>query len=211
MSTSEPAKVGSTVFQIITNGQAGSIVPTFEDAMVNVGVKLAGSRDQLVAWRKNGEFDGLDTPELAGSFFHRIRYAMDMSESNKYKFEQHEVTNIPGGSSLVRSIPISNEFDPGYELQYALNTFARGIESAPTASAKLEAFLKSHVAAARQVASDEQIIAGLKETHQRMGGFDFVGQYEPHGTELLDWLPEVARSRFDELAEELRPSSGMKI
>jgi hypothetical protein len=211
MSTSEPAKAGSTVYQIITNDQAGSIVPTFQAAMVDIGLKLAGSRDKLQVWGGISEFDGLDTRELAGSFYHRIRYAMDMSDSNTFTINEHQVENVPGGSSLVRSIPVSNEFDPGYELQHALNTIARGIESAPTASGKLEAFIKSHIDVSRKTQSDEQIIADLKETQERMGGFDFVGQYEPHGTELLDWLPEVVRNRFDEIVAELQPSYGMKI
>lgn len=210
----EPAREGSAVFQLVIDGKPGSIFSKFHDVMIDIGVRLTGSLANLDPWRKFPEFEGLDTPQRAGTLNHRIRYGMEAKKDVVYEVHEHRVGTFPGGSSLVRLIPLSNEFDPSYEFQYALNVFAQGIESAPTASGKLEAFLKSHISTARGSKSDEEIITGIRDTHQRMGGLDFLAEYDADEAEqapLLDWLPGFVRARFDDYAAEIRPSAGMKI
>jgi hypothetical protein len=206
----DPAKQGSSVVQIVINDRPGNIVADFDTAIRQIGYIIAGSPEIFQSWGRFPEFPGQDTSELAGSLFHRIRYAM-LEQNDTFKLHQHHLTSMFGSNSLVRVIDLSNEFDPGFEFQTALNYTARGKESAPVAAAKIEAIMMSHIDYARRSNSDETIIAHIKEVQQRMGGKDFVGMYEPHGTEFLDWLPSVARSEFDRLAADMQQAATMTI
>jgi hypothetical protein len=201
---------GSTIYQIVRDGQKTDIVADFETAIRQIGYALAGSVETLNSWKNFPEFEGQDTKELAGSFYHRIRYAM-IEQKHEYSLEEHELNGLLGAKSFVRRIDIKNEFDPAFEIQVGLNHVARGIESVPTASGKIEAILSSHITVARMTKSDAEIIAGLKEVNQRMGGQDFVGDYKVQGTEFLDNLPGIARARFNELAEEMKNDVGLKM
>jgi hypothetical protein len=210
MENYEAAKQGASVFQIVINDRPGNIVADFNTALRQIGYNLAGSHEAFQSWGRFSEFPGQETAELAGSLFHRIRYAM-LEQKDTFKLHQHHLTSMFGSNSLVRVIDLSNEFDPGFEFQTALNYCARGMESAPTAAAKIEAILMSQIDFARRSNPDETIVAHIKEVQQRMGGKDFVGMYEPPATEFLDWLPTVARSEFDRLAVEMQPAATMII
>lgn len=210
MSNSRTPTNGSTVYQIVVDGLKTDIVADFDTAIRQIGFALAGSVETLNSWKSFPEFDGQDTVELAGSYYHRIRYAM-IEQTREYSVEEHKLNGLLGAKSLVRIINLKNELDPAFEIQAGLNYVARGIESIPTASGKVEALIASHIKVARMTKSDAQIIEGLREVQQRMGGQDFVGDYEAHGTEFLDHLPGIARARFNELAAEMKNEVGLKM
>jgi hypothetical protein len=210
MSDIQPPANGSTIFQIVVDGQKTDIVADFDTAIQQIGYTLAGSVQVMNEWKKFPEFERQTTEELAGTFYHRIRYAM-IEQKREYSVEEHSLNGLFGAKSFVRSIDMKNELDPAFEIQAGLNFVARGIESVPTASGKVEALIASHIKVARMTKSDAEIIEGLKEVHQRMGGEDFVGEYKVHGTEFLDHLPGVARARFDELAAEMTNTVGLRM
>lgn len=201
---------GSTIYQIVVDGHKTDIVADFDTALQQIGYALAGSSEALNNWKKFPEFEGQTTEDLAGTFYHRIRYAM-IEQKREYSLEEHKLNGLLGAKSLIRSINLKNEFDPAFEIQAGLNYVARGIESVPTASGKVEALIASHIKVARMTKTDAEIIEGLKEVHQRMGGQDFVGDYKGHGTQLLDHLPGIARAWFDELAAEMTSTVDMKM
>lgn len=209
MTTSRTPTNGSTIYQIVVDGQKTDIVSDFATAIQQIGYTLAGSVDALNKWKSFPEFEGQTSEELAGTFYHRIRYAM-VEQERDYSLEEHRLSGLLGAKSFIRSINLKHEFDPAFEIQAALNYVARGIESVPTAAAKVEALIASHIKVARMTKSDVEIIEGLKEVQLRMGGQDFVGD-KPHGTEFLDHLPGVARTRFNELAAEMTNTVGMKM
>jgi hypothetical protein len=210
MSNSRTPVNGATVYQIVVDGQKTDIVADFDTAICQIGYTLAGSVETLNSWKKFPEFDGQDTEELAGSYYHRIRYAM-IEQPHEYSLEEHRLNGLLGAKSFVRSINLKNELDPAFEIQAGLNYVARGIESVPTAAGKVEALIASHIKVARMTKADAEIIEGLREVQKRMGGQDFVGGYEAHGTEFLDHLPGVARARFDELAAEMKNTVGLRM
>lgn len=202
----------TTMFQIVVNNRPENIVSTYQDAMRQIGLRLAGSREAFKEWHSNGEFPGMDTAELSGSLNHRIRWELLRKPyGDFYYINQHLVTNGLEDQTLVRTVVLDKEFDPGFELQAALNCVALGMESAPTAGAKLEAILKSHLRTARDCGNDANVIENIREVHARMGGHDFLGNYEGNGEEVLDWLPSIARERFNELVEKLQPAQGMTM
>lgn len=210
MTNSRTPVNGSTIYQIVVDGHKTDIVADFDTAIQQIGYTLSGSVEALNNWKKFPEFEGQTTEELAGTFYHRIRYAM-IEQKHEYSLEEHRLNGLLGAKSFIRSINLKNELDPAFEIQAGLNYVARGIESVPTASGKVEALIASHIKVARMTKSEAEIIEGLKEVHQRMGGQDFVGDYKAHGREFLDHLPGIARARFDELAAEMTNAIGMKM
>lgn len=201
---------GSTLYQIVINDQKTDIVADFDTAMQQIGYTLAGSVDVLNSWKSFPEFEGQDTAELAGSFFHRIRYAM-IEQKNEFSVEEHRLNGLLGAKSLVRTINLKHEFDPAFEIQAGLNFVARGIESVPTASGKVEAIIASHIKVARMNKTDDEIVAGLRDVHQRMGGEDFTVGYQADQTKFLDKLPGAARARFNELTAQMTNTHGMRM
>ena len=201
---------GSTVYQIVVDGQKSDIVANFDTAIRQIGFALAGSVEALNSWSNFPEFDGQNTAELAGTFYHRVRYAV-VEQSREYRVEEHRLNGLLGARSFIRSIDLKNEFDPAFEIQSGLNYVARGLESIPTASGMVEALIASHIEIAKRTKSNADIIGSLREVQQRMGGEDFVSGNAAGGAEFLANLPKVAKARFDDLAAEMRNSIGMKM
>lgn len=201
--------IGATVFQIIADGVPGNIVPAFGIAMEQIGFTLAGP-EHISSWRHVGEFPGIDTVELAGSFFHRIRYEMAVTD-REFTLQEHKLSNFLGGSSIVRTIPVSDEFDPAFVVQHVLNDVALGLESVDTAARRVETVVGTRIKLARLEKSDADILAELRDTSQRMGGFDFIGDLNPNATDFLDRLPVKARERLEALLLDFKPKVGPQL
>lgn len=205
------ADIQSKVFQIIVDGVPGDIRDSFHTTMKRIGYLLAKDMNKQT-WKELAEFEGQINAELAGSFYHRIRYAM-LDDEREFKINEHVIFKDPTRPSLQKTINIKHEFDPDFEIQVGLNTVARGIEHELQAGAKLEAILKGHISYARSSNSDEQIVETLKQTRKRMTSgnskFSFENISDPKA--FLDRLPTIARERFDELLSQMTLATGRKL
>lgn len=208
--TDETTAAASLIYLVKIHGKDIAVARDFHGAMERIGVHVAGSQRVMRKWRTLGEFPGLDTEELSGSFYHRIRYAI-ANLPDEYVIDVHCLDGAADRPTLVSQIKVQYEFDPAYQLQAALNRVAEGLCKVEDGVWALMTQLRDSLSFKRSIASDEDIVAQMRETHRRMEGHDFCGADVAEATKFLDELPSLVCERFEQLAREAFPSPSMAI
>jgi hypothetical protein len=206
-----------TVFEVTTHRNTQNrIVLSYKAAMETIAYSLAGSLDIVKRWKGLNEFSGLDTPELAGSFNHRIRYELNKrftdNDVGEFSITEHHATNVTFPSkSYVRKILPGLEFDPSYELQAALNRVALDEDTARDAGDFLRSVIDLNIRTLERRLSPEQIGAVINDVSQRNGGHDFTQGSKWTAQEFVAALPTLVFDKFNDLAREAFPSQTMKM
>lgn len=206
-----------TIFEVMTYKEPRNrMVLSYQAAMETIAYSLAGDVDTVLEWKGLNEYPGLDTPELAGSFNHRIRYELskrfDDNDLREFMITEHLATNaLYPSKSVVRTILPGLEFDPSYELQASLNRVANGEDNVRAASDFLRSNVELNIRALKRRLTDEQIVAVLDDVSQRTGGRDFTAGSTWTAQEFVRSFPILVGSKFSELAAEAFPSKTMRM
>lgn len=206
-----------TVFEVATHRNTqNKIVLSYQAAMETIAYSLAGSLDIIKQWKGLNEFSGLDTPELVGSFNHRIRYELNKrfndNDVGEFSITEHLATNANYPSkSFVRKILPGLEFDPSYELQAALNRVALDEDNVRDAGDFLRSVIELNIHSLERRLSREQIVATINDVSQRNGGHDFTHGSKWTAEEFVASLPTLVFNKFHDLAREAFPSQSMKM
>lgn len=206
-----------TVYEVKTYKEPQTrLVLSYEAAMGTIAHSLSGSVDIINDWKERNEFPGLDTPELAGNFNHRIRYELNRrfndNEVREFTITEHLATNdLYPSRSFMRVIVPGLEFDPSYELQAALIRVSRGEETVMEAADFLKNVVELNIRSLGRRLSADQIVAGLDEVQHRTGGRDFSYGSTWRTHELVASYPALVYNKFRDLAAEAFPSHSMKM
>lgn len=201
MSTSEQVKSGMAVYLVNYKGRT-AILDSFDSAFrhlarVELGKEVydkCGSLDQ---------FEGLNTQELAGAFFHALKFAMWGAGVRDRVIEEHRVTQLFQTPATPRRFDVVNEFDPAFTIQAYLYQTSLGKSDPEIASNGVLESIKSQIEFERLSLTDREIVEKIIDASHRYGSNDLSAQDADtlHSyTEFLNSLPEIARGRFDELA-----------
>lgn len=203
------AKMGTTIYQVIKDGEPAELVESYDTALRKIGLAFT-SRDDLEAWGRLGEFPGLDTTELAGTYLQRIRFAIEQT-GRHCAVAEHRLQGPFEATSLVRIINVTGEFDPGYELQSGLYRAALGSIDRDTVADRLAAIITDKIAFERLTKSDEEIVSAVLEASGRLGSGTFGAETANDATVFLNALPKLTADRYEELADKAFPQPAMSI
>jgi hypothetical protein len=203
------AKIGTTIYQVIKDGQPAELVGSYDTALRKIGLAFT-TRDDLEAWGRLGEFPGLDTIELAGTYLQRIRFAIEQT-GRHCGVAEHRLKGPFETTSLVRTIDVTNEFDPGYELQSGLYRAALGSIDRDDIAERLAAVIAGKIAFERITKSDEEIVSAIIEASSRLGSETFKADAATDASAFLNELPRVAADRYEELAAKAFPQPAMSM
>lgn len=203
------AKIGTTIFQIIKDGQPAELVESYDTALRKIGLAFT-SRDDFEAWGRLGEFPGLDTTELGGTYLQRIRFAIEQT-GRHCQVAEHRLQGHFEATSLVRTINVTSEFDPRYEVQSGLYRAALGSIDRDIVADRLAAIIADKIAFERISKSDEEVVSAIIEASGRLGSETFGAETAKNASTYLNALPRLAAERYEELAAKAFPQPAMSM
>jgi hypothetical protein len=204
------AKIGTTIFQVIKDGQpSNELVDSFDTALRRIAIAFTSVKEYETYGRLD-EFEGLDTVELGGTYRQRLRFAIEET-GRQCAVAEHRLTGVHEPSSVVRTIEVTTEFDPGYELQAGLYYTAGGDIEPENAAKKLTSIINDKIVFERISKSDEDIVAAIIEVNERMGGESFGAAEARDATAFLNQLPIAVSDRYEALAAKAFPAPAFSI
>jgi hypothetical protein len=204
------AKIGTTVYQVIKDGYPAELADTYDNALRRIAIAFAFTSDAFEALGRRDEFPELEAVDLCGTYQQRLRFAIEQSGRHA-QVAEHRLGGIYEKTSLVRTIGVTTEFDPGYEVQSGLYRAANRTIDREEVSERLAAVIASKIAFERISKSDDEIVAAIVEASDRLGSDTLGASAAKDATEFLKGLPSLAADRYEELASKVFPQHAMSI
>jgi hypothetical protein len=212
MSYVDQATPGMAVYIINHKGRM-AILDSFDSAFRHLARAELGKE----VYDKCGsldQFEGLNTQELAGTFFHSLKFAMWGAGVRDSVIEEHRVTPLFQTPTAARRFNVINELDPAFTIQVYLYQMSLGKNDPEVLSNGVFESIKSQIHFERLSLTDREIVEKIIDASHRYGGNDLGAQEADtlrSYTEFLNALPEIAKSRFDELAAKAFPAPQLAI
>jgi hypothetical protein len=204
------AKIGTTVYQVIKDGHPAELADTYDNALRRIAIAFAFTSDAFEALGRRDEFPELDAADLCGTYQQRLRFAIEQS-GRKAEVAEHRLGGIYEKTSLVRTIDVTTEFDPGYEVQSGLYRAALGSIDRDVVSDRLASVIAGKIAYEQISKSDEEIVSAIVEASARLGSETLDAENAKDVAAYLKALPGVAADRYQELAAKAFPQPAMSI
>lgn len=151
---------------------------------------------------------GLDTPELAGSEYHRIRYEVQGERHESMVITTHDLDiENPNRETAISSIDLVNDFDPSFQVQAALYNAALTDADISEISSDLGIEISDHVAILHQRFKGAKLKEEAADLVEKFRTAEELYQStvklipatgDP--LEILDSLDEKAQAEFERLA-----------
>ncbi len=204
------AMIGTTVYQVIKDGYPAELAETYDTALRKLALSFALTLDAFEALGRRDEYPELDAVDLCGTYQQRLRFAIEQSGRSAMVAE-HRLGGVYEKTSLVRTIGVTTEFDPGYEVQSGLYRTALGSIDRDLVSDRLAGVIASKIAFERISKSDEEIVFAIVEASTRLGSDTLGAEDAKDATAYLDALPRAAADLYEELAAKAFPHPAMSI
>jgi hypothetical protein len=192
-------------YQIVTGGHAGTIVGSFDLAMRHLARTVARSltdrhdADPVALFGAGDDYPALAAAGAGGSYFQRVRYALQSSNIESVDIEEHNLDAAPGRDSVIASFDIKDGFDPSYLVQAALYRADDTDDSPDEIATDLRLEFVSRIRSGFAFGADGQaFVRRLRRVEELMGGTPLVPA-EGDAEAILGELPQRATERFREL------------
>jgi hypothetical protein len=199
------APIGTTVYEVERSGVQVAIFNDFHGAMMGIAHIVSDGEDVITAYPR---FAGLDTAELSGSLYHRIRYETGLRDNRDYEIREHHLDGRVS-KSLAFHFKLLTEFDPSYIVQEALYKVSNDEMDVEGAADWTGRVIKTGIEEKGRWRSND-----LSDAYERMRTL----QYLMGGEKLIpDVVPDdfdlasVALDRFRVLAVEAFPPTAPAI
>lgn len=203
------AKIGTTVYQVIKDGHPAELADSYDTALRRIALAFT-SESEFASLGRINEFPELATAELCGTFQQRLRFAIEQT-GRHCEVAEHRLTGAYEKTSLVRTIGVTTELDPGYELQSGLYRAALGSVDRDAVADKLAAIIAGKIAFERTKKSDAEVVSDIIEASGRLGSETFGAETAKDASAFLKDLPNVAADRYEELAAKAFPQPAMSM
>jgi hypothetical protein len=206
----------NTAFQIVTGGHAGAIVGSFELAMRHVAKAVAVAvegrdADPVRMFGHRDDYEALAKADEKGSYFHRVRYALQSADIESLEILEHNLDVLPGRDGTVACFDVKDGFDPSFLVQAALYRADDTGDSPQEISDDLHAQIVSGVRSGRAFGEDEiAFVRRLRRTEENMGGKPLVPD-TGDAAEILRDLPDLATKRFHDAFARAYPEEAASL
>lgn len=204
------AKLGTTVYQLIKDGYPAELADTYDSALRKLALSFANNLDDFEGIGRRDEFPELGTADLCGTYQQRLRFAIEQSGRSAL-IAEHRLGGIYEKTTLVRTIGVTTEFDPGYEVQSGLYRAVLGSVDRDLVSDRLAGVIASKIAYEQITKSDDEIVTSIVEASARLGSETLGAESAKDATAYLKALPRAAAERYEELAAKAFPQPAMSM
>lgn len=159
------------------------------------------------------EFDGLASRDLCGSYLHRVRYAVERSENIHAEIIAHDTeTRFVDVPTARWNYDFKHTVDPAYEIQAALYRVSEGLVDVETAAQTIYERVDADIFDLRgRGHSDLAIMVAYADLEDLMNSTFMILPRIGDAKEVIDGLPEVAKSQFLEMATKAFPDKVTEV